>query len=150
MRLLLSITTTLLLLLVTTLAAAQEVAPVPVPFDANTIAQLIGSAGFAAACTALLRRAWPAIDGLYVWLVAGLLAVGSAVLARHAAQVPPIVSEIVGPIVALIGTVGAVQLAQQIAGKSKQTTVARTGDSVDVGSQQIIPPAPPTPTITER
>lgn len=148
MKLLLSILTALTVLLATTLALAQDVAPVPVPFDATTIAQLIGSAGFAAACTALLRRAWPAIDGLYVWIVAGVLAVGSAVLARHAAQVPPIVSEIVGPIVTLIGAVGTVQLAQSIAGKSKQTTVQVT--PMPDATSQIIPPPPPTPTITER
>jgi hypothetical protein len=144
MRLLLSIITTIALLLVSTLAIAQDAPPVQVPFDATTIAQLIGSAGFAAATTALLRRAWPAIDGLYVWLVAGVLAVGSAVLARHAAQVPPIVSEIAGPIVALIGTVGAVQLAQSIAAKGG------TSKTITVTDSTIIPPAPPTPTITER
>lgn len=144
MRLLLSIITTIALLLVSTLALAQDAPPVQVPFDATAIAQLIGSAGFAAATTALLRRAWPAIDGLYVWLVAGVLAVGSAVLARHAAQVPPIVSEIAGPIVALIGTVGAVQLAQSIAAKGG------TSKTITVTDSTIIPPAPTTPTITER
>jgi hypothetical protein len=144
MRLLLSIITTIALLLVSTLAIAQDAPPVQVPFDATAIAQLIGSAGFAAATTALLRRAWPAIDGLYVWLVAGVLAVGSAVLARHAAQVPPIVSEIAGPIVALIGTVGAVQLAQSIAAKGG------TSKTITVTDSTIIPPAPTTPTITER
>jgi len=149
MKLLLTLTTTLTLLLLAPLAMAQDVAPVPVPFDATAIAQLIGSAGFAAATTALLRRAWPAIDGLYVWLVAGVLAVGSAVLARHAAQVPPIVSEIAGPIVALIGTVGTVQLAQQIAAKGGTTKTIEVTPLPDASSQ-IIPPAPPTPTITER
>jgi len=144
MKLLLTIMTTLTLLLLAPLALAQDAPPVQVPFDATAIAQLIGSAGFSAACTALLRRAWPAIDGLYVWLVAGVLAVGSAVLARHAAQVPPIVSEIVGPIVALIGTVGTVQLAQQIAAKGG------TSKTITVTDSTIIPPAPTTPTITER
>jgi len=144
MKLLLSITMTLMLLLIATMAWAQDAPPVQVPFDATAIAQLIGSAGFAAATTALLRRAWPAIDGLYVWLVAGVLAVGSAVLARHAAQVPPIVSEIAGPIVALIGTVGAVQLAQSIAAKGG------TAKTITVTDSTIIPTAPTTPTITER
>lgn len=186
MKLLLSITTTLLLLLVTTLACAQDAAPVQVPFDAAALATMIGSGWFAVAATALLRKAWPKIDGILVYVVTGVLMVVSQVLARHAGQVPLLVVEIVGPIVTLIGAVGTVQLAQSIASKSgaanssapKSSTysvnidtgeatasierlrsivedataamVTRTGDPVDVGSQQIIPPAPPTPTITER
>ena len=59
-------------------------------------------------------------------------------------EVPPIVSEIVGPLVALIGTVGTVQLAQSIAAKGGTTKTITVTDST------IIPPAPTTPTITER
>lgn len=144
MRFILSIMSILSLLLLAPLAMAQDVTPTPVPFDATAIAQLIGSAGFAAATTALLRRAWPAIDGLYVWLVTGVLLVASSVLARHAGQVPAIVSEIVGPIVALIGVVGTVQLAQSIAAKGG------TAKTITVTDSTIIPPAPTTPAITER
>lgn len=144
MKLLLSITMALMLLLIATMAWAQDAPPVQVPFDATAIAQLIGSAGFAAAATALLRKAWPKIDGIYVYCVTGVLLVASSVLARHAGQVPAIVSEIVGPLVALIGVVGTVQLAQQIAAKGG------TLKTITVTDSTIIPPAPTTPTITER
>lgn len=139
-----SIMTTIALLLVSTLAIAQDAPPVQVPFDAASLATMIGSAWFAAAATALLRKAWPKIDGIYVYCVTGVLLVASSVLARHAGQVPAIVSEIVGPLVALIGVVGTVQLAQQIAAKGGTTKTITVTDST------IIPPAPPTPTITER
>lgn len=144
MKLLLSITMTLMLLLIATMAWAQDAPPVQVPFDAASLATMIGSAWFAAAATALLRKAWPKIDGIYVYCVTGVLLVASSVLARHAGQVPAIVSEIVGPIVALIGVVGTVQLAQSIAAKGGTTKTITVADST------IIPPAPTTPTITER
>lgn len=146
MKLLLSLLTTMMVLLCTTLAIAQDAVPVQVPFDGTAIAQLIGSGAFAIACTALLRKAWPAIDGIWVWVISGALSVSSAVLMRHAGQVPMIVWEFLGPIATMIGAVGVMQAAQDAAKHSKQTTVQVLPTSEP---SQIIPPPPPVPTITE-
>ena len=87
--------------------------------DPQTIAQAVGSAAFAVALTALLRKAIPKIDGIYNYVVFGLLGIASAVLMRHAAGVPPIVWEIVGPLVTVVLGLGGYSASQAIATKGQ-------------------------------
>ena len=91
--------------------------------DPQTIAQAIGSAAFAVALTALLRKAFPKIDGVYNYVVFGLLGIASAVLMRHAAGVPPIVWEIVGPLVTVVLGLGGYAASQAVATKGQTPPV---------------------------
>jgi hypothetical protein len=142
LRFLTAILTFLWLTLLALPALAQEVVTPPVPFDGTSLAQLLGSGVFAIAVTALMRRAWPSIDGLWNWLVVGVLSIGSTVLLRHAASIPPIVWEIGGPLAALLFAVGWRENDAQVAKKAKSVTIVAPRDPEVTVGDPVIKPAP--------
>lgn len=148
LRLTLSSLVLVTIILRSAIASAQDFPSVAVPFDGIAVSQLLGSAIFAASCIAILRKAWPAIDGVWVYVVGSVPAIGAAVLARHAAEIQPWVWEIVGPITVLVTTFGGYQGLSRIAEKGG---TRKTGNvtPLDSAPLDVIPPPPKVPTITE-
>lgn len=83
----------------------------------DTLATL-ASVPFAIAVTALLRKRWPAIDGLYVPLVVVVLSGLAAVARQYAHAVPDAAWPAIGALLAAVISLGGVTAAQQVAAKS--------------------------------
>lgn len=84
----------------------------------DSILATLASVPFAAAVTALLRKRWPSIDGGYVAIVVLALTALAGGLGYYAAQVPPVVWALLGPVLAAVLALGGVQTAQDVARKA--------------------------------
>ena len=85
-----------------------------------TTLQTIGTAAFASALTAMVRKVWPSLDGRSVWAVALACAIGAAVAQRYASNIPAEVWTVIDPIIAMILAAGGVDVAQNIARKTNE------------------------------
>jgi len=90
-----------------------------------TLIATLASAPVITAVVAILRRVFgrEKLDGWIIPVVAGVLAVASAVLGYYAAAIPPIVWVVLGPIVTTVLAVGGMQAAQDVAAKAKGAAV---------------------------
>ena len=85
-----------------------------------TALQTIGTAAFATALTAMVRKVWPGLDGRSVWLVALGCAVCAAVAQHYSASIPAEVWTVLDPIIAMVLASGGVDAAQNIARKTNE------------------------------
>ena len=88
---------------------------------------ILGSAAFAVAATSLIRKYLaPKLDGLGVLAVFAALSVSASLLAHYSAQLPPIVFEILSPLIALVLGAGGVSTGQQIADNAAAKALTRS------------------------
>jgi hypothetical protein len=80
----------------------------------NEVLTTLVSMPFAVAVTALLRKRWPVIDGVYVYLVVAVLAIIGSLLTRYSYAVPEDVWIVLSPLLTAVLAVGGVQAAQHI------------------------------------
>lgn len=84
----------------------------------NIIETLV-SVPFAVALTALLRKRWPSIDGLAVYVIVFVLSCIGAVLSHYHAYIPDYVWTALTPVMSAILSLGGVTAAQHIVRNKK-------------------------------
>ena len=92
----------------------------------ETILATIASVPFAAAVTALLRRAFPRIDGPYVAIPVLVCTLAAALLGYYADAIPQVVWVCLGPAVAAVMAMGGVQTLNNAGAKATVKVISVT------------------------